>query len=94
MGIDRNTTEKGLDERIGIVKKDDKGEVMVMYFNARSIVNKHDELELYANEENIDVIGITETWLHEAISDSEMNLEGYTLIRQDRNDKKNNVGAV
>lgn len=59
-----------------------------LYANARSIMNKRDELELYAIEHKSDIIGITETWANEKISDSELNLQGYTLFRKDRNDKK------
>src|SRR5207247_8379211 len=57
-----------------------------VYFNARSIVNKHKELEMYVLEEKFDIVGITETWLHSGISDSEMSIEGYTLLRNDRTD--------
>jgi ribonucleases P/MRP protein subunit RPP40 len=52
--------------------------------NARSIVNKRDELELYVLEEKPDLIGITETWLTISIEDAELNIEGYTLLRKDR----------
>ena len=64
-----------------------------MYVNARSIVNKHKELELYVREENIDIIGISETWLNEAILDSEMHIEGYTFLRKDRQDKDKKRGG-
>jgi len=54
------------------------------YVNARSIVNKKDELELYISEEEPDVIGLTETWAVESIEDSELSIEGYTMFRRDR----------
>jgi len=60
--------------------------IKCVYFNARSIVNKLSELELLIREENIDVLGISETWLLEEISDSEMDFSGYSLLRRDRND--------
>ena len=52
--------------------------------NARSIVNKLTELELCIKIEQPDIVGITETWLNESISDSELSFEGYTLFRNDR----------
>jgi len=55
-----------------------------LYMNARSIVNKHKELQLLVMEENLDIIAITETWLTDKIQDSEINILGYQLIRQDR----------
>lgn len=56
-----------------------------LYLNARSIVNKHKELEMYVLEENFDIVCITETWLNSSILDSEMSISGYTLHRKDRN---------
>jgi hypothetical protein len=54
------------------------------YFNARSIMNKMDELELYITQEKPDIVGITETWTYEEVQDSEICMEGYTLLRKDR----------
>jgi hypothetical protein len=45
------------------------------YANARSIMNKRDELELYISEEKPDIIGVTETWAVEDVEDSELSLE-------------------
>ena len=42
-------------------------ECKCFYTNARSIVNKLDEYELYIDEEKPDIIGITETWLTSGI---------------------------
>ena len=53
------------------------------YFNARSIMNKIDELELYLTQEKPDIVGITETWTYEDIEDSEICMEGYTLLRKE-----------
>jgi Reverse transcriptase (RNA-dependent DNA polymerase)/Endonuclease-reverse transcriptase len=63
-----------------------KDRLKCMYFNARSIVNKIGELELYIKEEDLDIVGVTETWLTEEILTSECSIEGYTLIRKDRKD--------
>jgi len=56
-----------------------------LYLNARSIVNKHNELEMYVLEEKFDIVCITETWMNPSILDSEMSISGYTLHRKDRN---------
>ena len=40
----------------------------IVYFNARSIVNKINELRLYTLDTDPDVIAITETWTHSGIS--------------------------
>jgi ribonuclease P/MRP protein subunit RPP40 len=54
------------------------------YVNARSIINKREELEVYIIEEEPDVVGITETWAQENIGDAELCIQGYTMFRRDR----------
>ena len=72
-----------------------KSNLSCFLINARSIVNKRDELELYIAQENIDILGITESWLNDSILDSEIDLEGYTLLRRDRNNNiKSRGGGV
>ncbi|CAJ0965034.1 unnamed protein product [Ranitomeya imitator] len=46
-----------------------------------------DELELMLLEHNYDMVGITETWLDES-HDWAINLQGYSLFRNDRTDKR------
>ncbi len=47
-------------------------------------MNKLDELNNLASLSHIDVIGVTETWLHDALKDHEVSLSGYVLFRHDR----------
>lgn len=54
------------------------------YINARSIVNKIDQFEVWIHELNPDIIGITESWAGSHILDSELAIEGYDLFRKDR----------
>ena len=51
--------------------------------NARSIVNKKNELNMV---EDIDphIIGITESWANTDITDAELGLTGYVMFRRDR----------
>ena len=65
-----------------------------LYFNARSLVNKIKELELLVKSENADIIGVTETWLNTNILDSEMSMEGYSLLRKDRSDNRRGGGVA
>ena len=57
----------------------------VLYFNARSIVPKHDELCAVVEANNPDIICIVESWLCSDILDSEVDLPGYDVHRLDRN---------
>ena len=55
-----------------------------MCVNARSIVNKIDDLQALISVENPDIFGITESWTHDGILDAELSVNGYTLFRCDR----------
>ena len=65
-----------------------------MYFNARSIVNKVQELKLFASQSCPDVIAITETWAHNGISNNYLKIPSYVIAaRHDRNDTQNGRGG-
>ena len=56
----------------------------ILYFNARSLKNKIDELSSRCLLHNPDVVAITETWLDPDIPDSFVHISGYNLVRCDR----------
>ncbi len=62
-------------------------------FSAGSIMNKLDELNNLASLSRIDVIGVTETWLHDELKDHEVSLPGYVLFRHDRPSCKSGGGV-
>lgn len=57
----------------------------ILYFNARSVVPKHDELCMVVKVNNPDIVCIVETWLSADILDIEIVLLGYQVHRLDRN---------
>ena len=61
-----------------------KGKLKCVLINARSIINKKQELEAMVLEENPDLIFITETWADEIHSSAELKLSGYDCHRNDR----------
>src|SRR5688572_9859847 len=66
-----------------------------MVVNARSLVNKRDEIELIAEQEDYSIGGITETWLTSSKEYAEVELEGYKIFRTDRvSPIKTPVGGV
>ena len=74
-----------------------KNGVKCMFTNMRSLMNenKREELEMIVMQEQIDVIGVTESWTHEGINDGEISLKGYTMFRRDRkNGIKERGGGV
>ena len=61
--------------------------ISVLYTNARSLVNKINELRVIAANKNPDIIIITETWTNDAIGNDYLHLNGYIIIvRKDRTD--------
>ena len=56
-----------------------------LHINVNSRLPKIDEVKLIANKSNAAILGISETKLDETVMDSELSIEGYDLIRSDRN---------
>ena len=57
----------------------------ILYFNARSILPKIDNLAAVCFALNPDIVCIVESWLGESIADKEVSLPGYSITRLDRN---------
>ena len=66
----------------------------MLYLNARSIANKIPELHLLINDVKPDIVGITETWLSDAIGDGVLGLDDYRIYRADRNSGSDPHGGV
>ena len=60
--------------------------------NARSIINKKNELNIMVDDIKPHIIGITESWAHNDITDAELGLDLYEMFRKDRIGK--NGGGV
>ena len=67
--IQRNTSESG---------------IKCVCLNARSIINKKTELNIMVDDIKPHIIGITESWANNDITDAELGLEGYVMFRKDR----------
>lgn len=57
----------------------------ILYYNARSTIPKFDELCALVEIHSPKLICIVETWLCDNITDSELSIPNYELIRLDRN---------
>ena len=42
-------------------------------------MNKRDEFEHFITENEIDIVGVTQTWLSSMVSDSELNINIFSL---------------
>ena len=66
----------------------------ILLANVQSLKPKLDELRIIASNTDLDLICLTETWLSSEIESSLLNIEGYTLIRNDRSVKRGGGTAV
>ena len=57
----------------------------IFYSNIRSLVPKIDNLRIFCSIYHPDIICMVESWLSTEISDSEISIQGYSVIRLDRN---------
>ena len=73
-----------------------KSEIVKCFFtNARSLLSKlkMEELRMYAKEEKLVILGIAETLLHDAVENSDICIERYSLYRRDRAKIKSDRGG-
>jgi ribonuclease P/MRP protein subunit RPP40 len=67
----------------------------IIYFNARSLRNKMEELRILVCQCTPDIIGVVETWLTEENFDGEISITNYNFIRKDRiNEYKSKGGGL
>ena len=61
----------------------EKSHLHILYYNARSIVPKIDELQVTVQDTSPHVICIVESWLSDEIMDNELSIDHYQLVRLD-----------
>ena len=59
--------------------------INLLHFNARSLLPKLDNLKLECIVSNPHIVCISETWLDSTITDNELTINNYNLVRLDRN---------
>ena len=84
-GLSKKTQKVQEDSRCnGIQGSTSKEEIKCVCLNARSIINKKNELNIMVDDIQPHIIGITESWANNDITDAELGLEGYAMFRKDR----------
>ena len=63
-----------------------------LHLNVNNLIPKIDEIRTIAIDTKPAVIGITESKLDNSINDNEVKIDGYSIIRNDRN--RNGGGVV
>ena len=62
--------------------------------NVCSLRNKVDQISTLITQESLDILLLNETWLSTTIDNSEVNVPGYALYRNDRNGRQGGGTAV
>ncbi len=75
---DRNLKKNGL------VESKEDASLTVFLLNACSLLNKFDEVITLSVSHKPHIIAITKSWLHDKISDPEIEIRDYRLFRKDR----------
>ena len=56
-----------------------------LHLNAGSLLSKLSDVRLLVNNSKAAVLAVSETWLDGSVTDAEIELVGYTVVRKDRN---------
>ena len=68
--------------RKGIQGNTSKSEIKCVCLNARSIINKKTELNIMVDDIKPHIIGITESWANNDITNAELGLESYVMSQR------------
>ena len=66
----------------------------IVHLNIRSLPKHFDEFKIFMNDNPFDVMCLSETWLNSTWSDAELYIDGYNIIRTDRNDSQRGGGTA
>ena len=66
----------------------------IAHLNAQSVKNKLTELSIYIKEMNFDVFTINETWLNDGFPECLLNIQGFNLVRLDRNWREDGINMA
>ena len=84
-GLSKNTTGGQKDRRSKKIQRNtSESGIKCVCLNARSIITKKTELNIMVDDIKPHIIGITESWANNDITDAELGLEGHVMFRKDR----------
>ena len=63
----------------------------ISHLNVRSITHKMDSIRLLLKDNTLDVFTVSETWLSPKVTDAEITIPGYSVVRKDRNSRGKGV---
>jgi len=72
----------------------EKGSSRIISLNCRSFYRTIDELRIVFQYNKPLAILLTVTWLNDSVSDHELTLNGYQVMRRDRKERRGGAGDV
>ena len=81
-------------EKIGGKRLENTTMSNVLLLNARSLVNKVNELEIQIANHSSDITFVMETWLVDSVPDEAIDCSGQNIIRKDRPNGKGGGGIA
>lgn len=60
-------------------------EIKIGFINVRSIYPKVDQIQHIIQNHDFDIFGVNKTWLDESVTSAELTMDGYDIVRKDRN---------
>ena len=63
----------------------------ISHLNVRSITHKMDSIRLLLKDNTLDIFTVSETWLSPKVTDAEITIPGYSVVRKDRNSRGGGV---
>ncbi len=88
-----NLTSSAVSDSTSIASSCQPHKLIILSLNCRSLPPKIDNLRLLPEAQHPHVIALCETWLDNSIKDQEMTIEGYFLVRRDRNRHGGGIAA-
>ena len=90
--------EKTVDDLDEVLSEDkwnifNKRGLHMIHLNINSVLSKIDDLRVVAKKSKAAVIGVTESKLDATVLDGEVNIDGYEVIRSDRNRHRGGVAC-
>ena len=73
------------------ILKDTVTNLKIGCLNIRSLSKKLPQLSMFVKKHNFDVFGINETWVDASFNDKDLQINGYDILRKDRNRKGGGV---
>ena len=83
-----STPPNYLNDSSFIYTRQHKRGITIAHLNFRGLCSSLDQLWVFMGKQCLDVLTISKTWLYDNITDEEVDISGYFLIRKDRNYSK------